>query len=218
MTATIRGLPPGRAGRMWLVRSLDVAQRGADLLEHKLRILITEEHDFSLRAERARREWEAAVAELDRWTMRAALISGERGFRLAGDGTDARVDITWRTTMGVNYPSTVACSIDDSGHPTFAPDNSALVGVEEAAHAAVRAGAEYAVATTALQSVRAEVQSTRRKLRAIRERWVPRLEAAKAALVFALDDQEHEEHVRLRWASGAAEEGGRSDDSHSGSR
>jgi V/A-type H+-transporting ATPase subunit D len=68
MTATIRGLPPGRAGRMWLVRRLDVAQRGADLLEHKLRILITEEHDFSLRAERARREWEAAVAELDRWT------------------------------------------------------------------------------------------------------------------------------------------------------
>jgi V/A-type H+-transporting ATPase subunit D len=59
------------------------------------------------------------------------------------------------------------------------------------------------VAATALRSVRAEVQATRRKLRAIRERWVPRLEAAKAALLVSLDDQEHEEHVRLRWAAAA---------------
>jgi len=203
MTVKIRGLPPGRAGRMWLVRRLDVAQRGGELLEHKLRILITEEHDFSLREERARRAWEDAVAEFDRWTLRAAVLSGERGFRLAGDGTDARVDIAWRTTMGVNYPATVECSMDDSGIPTFAPDNSALVSVHKAAHAAVQAGAEYAVAATALRSVRAEVQATRRKLRAIRERWVPRLEAAKAALLVSLDDQEHEEHVRLRWAAAA---------------
>ena len=91
MTARLRGLPPGRAGRMWLARRLAVAERGADLLEHKLRILVAEEQSFALLAERTQAEWEAAVRELDRWMLRAALLSGERGLRLASDGADAEV-------------------------------------------------------------------------------------------------------------------------------
>lgn len=214
MRERIRGLPPGRAGRMWLVRRLAVAERGGDLLEQKLRILLAEEQDFSLRAERAHAEWVQAVAELDRWTLRAAVLSGERGFRLAGDGATTRVDVTWRMTMGVRYPAAVDVEFHDESAASFSPDNSALVVVGPAAQRAVRCGAEYAVAATALESVRAEVVATRRTLRAIRERWVPRLERATAELLVALDDEEHAEHVRLRWASAAAEMGGAGHEAH----
>ena len=37
-TQAVRGQPPGRAGRVWLQRRLDVASRGATMLETKLRI------------------------------------------------------------------------------------------------------------------------------------------------------------------------------------
>lgn len=47
-----RRTPPGRAGRLRLRHSLDVAERGADLLERKLRILRAE-HERLLRAEAA---------------------------------------------------------------------------------------------------------------------------------------------------------------------
>jgi V/A-type H+-transporting ATPase subunit D len=201
MTARLRGLPPGRAGRMWLQRRLDVATRGSDLLEHKLRILLAEEQDFALRAERARVAWEAAVAELDLWTLRSALLSGERGVRLASDGAAADVDITWRLTMGVHYPAAAECSIPQPSPSAFQPDNSAVARVGSAAEQVVRAGADCAVTETALESVRAEIHSTRRKLRALRERWIPRLEEAQTRLLLALDDEEHDEHVRLRWAA-----------------
>jgi V/A-type H+/Na+-transporting ATPase subunit D len=218
MTRRIRGLPPGRAGRMWLVRRLAVARRGGDLLEQKLRILLSEEQDFALRAERARREWAASVAELDQWTLRAAVLSGERGFRLAGDGVATQVDVSWRMTMGVRYPATVDVAFAAGDRAAFSPDNSALIAARPAAERAVRAGAEYAVASTALDSVRAEVVATRRKLRAIRERWVPRLESAMADLLVTLDDEEHAEHVRLRWASGTAQTGGKRHEAHPAGR
>ena len=35
-------VPPGRAGRLWLQRRLQVARRGADLLDRKLRLLADE--------------------------------------------------------------------------------------------------------------------------------------------------------------------------------
>jgi V/A-type H+-transporting ATPase subunit D len=201
MTTRLRGLPPGRAGRMWLARRLDVATRGGDLLEQKLRILLSEEQDFALRAAHARVAWESAVAELDRWTLRSALLSGERAVRLASDGDAASVDITWRLTMGVHYPAAAACTIPEPGGSAFTPDNSAVAQATAAAARVAVSGADCAVAETALASVRSEARATRRKLRALRERWIPRLAAAQTTLLLALDDEEHDEHVRLRWAA-----------------
>ena len=204
MTARLRGLPPGRAGRMWLGRRLAVAERGADLLERKLRILVAEEQSFALLADRTQGEGEAAVRELDRWMLRAALLSGERGLRLACDGAEAEVQIEWRQTMGVRYPARSACRLPERVPTEPTPANTALVHAAAAAERAVRAGADQAVASTALIAVRAEIGSTRRQLRAVRDRWTPRLESARLALTIALDDQEHDEGVRLRWAAAPA--------------
>jgi V/A-type H+-transporting ATPase subunit D len=186
---------------MWLTRRLAVATRGGDLLENKLRILLAEQQNFALMAERTGAQWEATVVELEDWMMRSALLSGERGVRLASDGADAHVDIAWRLTMGVRYPAEAVTEIPLRQAPAFAPDNTALRHASAAAERAVTAGVDHAIATTALAAVGAEISSTRRQMRAIRERWIPRLQHELSALGRRLDDEEHDEHLRLRWAA-----------------
>ena len=206
MTSTVRGQPPGRAGLPWLARRTSMATRGSDLLERKLRILLAEEQAYALRAERTLADWERAGRELDRWMLASALISGERGLRLATDGADAAMDIDWHMTMGVRYPAGATCDL-----PTepggFAPDNTALRHARAAAQVAVRAAVDHAVAAAALAAIRTEVAGTRRQLRALQRRWLPRLEGAHARLLIQLDDMEHDEHVRLRWAADSVRAG-----------
>jgi V/A-type H+-transporting ATPase subunit D len=206
MTTTLRGLPPGRAGMPWLARRRAVAARGSDLLERKLRILRAEEQDYALRAERTAAAWEQESAELERWMLRSALLSGERGVRLATDGADAIAEIDWRLTMGVRYPADATCVLP-AELGGFTPDNTALHHASSAARRAVQAGVDHAVATAALAAIRAEIGSTRRQLRALEQRWLPRLESARAHLMIQLDDLEHDEHVRLRWAADSASTG-----------
>lgn len=207
MTARLRGLPPGRAGRLWLTRRLAVATRGGDLLENKLRILLAEQQNFTLMTERTSAEWEESTSDLERWMLQSALLSGERGVRLASDGSDANTDIAWRLTMGVRYPAEAVTQIPPRQPPAFPPDNTALLHASAAAERAVRAGVDHAVATAALTAVEREITSTRRQLRAIRERWIPRLQSGLFGLVRTLDDQEHDEHVRLRWAANPSRAG-----------
>ena len=201
MGATVRGQPPGRAGLMWLARRDAVATRGADLLERKLRILLAEEKDYALLEERTRAEWGRAVGELDVWMLRSALVSGQRAVRLAGDGASCQVEVTWQLTMGVRYPTSATCTIREPPASGFTPDNSALREAVPVAQRAIRAGVDHAVASAAHAAVVAEIAATRRQLRALRERWIPRLEMAHRSLLVTLDDQEHDEHVRLRWAA-----------------
>ena len=205
MTSGVRGQPPGRAGLPWLARRRAMATRGSDLLERKLRILLAEEQDYALRAERTEAEWSAAARDLEVWMLRSALISGERAVRLATDGATAQVEVDWRLTMGVRYPADATCTAPAAGG--FQPDNSALHAASEAADRAVRSAVDHAVASSALAAIRTEITATRRQLRALEQRWLPRLDAAQSRLLIQLDDLEHDEHVRLRWAADAARTG-----------
>ncbi|MEZ5115004.1 MAG: V-type ATP synthase subunit D [Candidatus Nanopelagicales bacterium] len=202
MTGRVRGLPPGRAGRTWLRRRRGVAAHGADLLEQKLRALAAEETGFALRAERSRVAWEEAVAELDQWVLRSVLLGAERGIRLAGDGADTAVEVEWRVTMGVRYPASASCRVARADAECAPEATAALIPAAQAAERAVLAAVDHAVASAALTAVRDEIAATRRRRRALTERWIPRLDAASAELTVALEDQEHEEQVRLRWAAG----------------
>lgn len=203
MTAPVHGQPPGRAGRMWLDRRIAVATRGGSLLEQKLRILLDLQERYALLTERTQVEWVEAVRELDLWTTRAGLVSGQRGLRMACDGDPAQVDVAWHLTMGVRHPSDASVALPE-GRPTDAvPDSAALLAAREAARRAVRAGVDQAVAGTALAAVRAEIVATRRQLRAVQTRWLPRLEEARRVLGMALDDQERDEALRLRWSADA---------------
>ena len=103
--------PPGRAGRLWLVRRLAVARRGADLLDRKHRILLAEPARLRDAAARTAAEWDRCCADAGRWLLRASLLGGERAIRLAADGSAADVTISYGITMGVRHPDSATCRI-----------------------------------------------------------------------------------------------------------
>lgn len=200
MTA-VRGQPPGRTGRVWLQRRLQVADRGSTLLETKMRILATEQQRFSLLAQRTERRWQQAVADAERWMARASVLGGRRALRFADDGQRARVLLSWDTTMGVSYPSGSRVVLPDPLPDAPTPAGAALVRAREAYRAAAVAAVEHAAATAAVSAVEQEMAATRRRLRAIEDRWIPRLEQASRTVTEALEEQEREEGMRMRWAA-----------------
>ncbi|GGR84017.1 hypothetical protein GCM10010269_23930 [Streptomyces humidus] len=205
----VRRTPPGRAGRLRLRHSLDVAGRGADLLEQKLRILRSE-HQRLLRAqEAAALAWRDLVSEAEGWLLRGLLLGGEAALDSAAAGLGAcDVTVRWTVSMGVRRPADVTTSVPVRPPAAAAPSNTALVHAEAAYGRAVRAAAEYAAARAATALVGAEVVGTRHRVRALRRHWIPRLREALARADLALEQAEHEDTVRRRWAARAAGGGG----------
>lgn len=191
-------VPPGRAGRLWLVRRLETARRGADLLDRKLRILEGELARLQSVAAESAALWEQRQAEARVWLLRAAVLTGERAIRLADDGQTAEITVQYTTTMGLRYPDQVACAIPDAA--TW--DSPVIGGVRRAHRAALAAAARHAVAAAAATTVETEVRTTRYRLRAVQDRWIPRLEQALTEVTFALEELEREDAARLRLADG----------------
>jgi V/A-type H+-transporting ATPase subunit D len=196
----LHGLPPGRTGRLWLRRRLATAERGAALLDRKLRILRAEQERLRELVGRTGPRWAAACAAADTWLVRAAILSGQRGIRLSTGGEPARVTLNWQTVMGVRYPA----AAERSPAARSAVTQSGTVALSEAASAyaeAVHAGVAHAAATAALRAVDGEIEATFRRLRAIADRWIPRLEEALGELTQRLEEVERDETARLRWAT-----------------
>ena len=189
-------MPPGRAGRLWLTRRLQVARRGADLLDRKLRILQAE-LDRAARPRRRPPRSGTAAAEAERWLLRAAMLGGQRAVRLAADGQPADGDdplspSPWESAT----PPSATCVI-----PAAATwDGPALAAARQAHRAALAAAVQHAAAAEALRVIEAETLATRYRLRAIKDRWIPRLEQALAEVTFALEEQELADAARLRLA------------------
>ncbi|CAM5538266.1 MULTISPECIES: V-type ATP synthase subunit D [Streptomyces] len=194
--------PPGRAGRLRLRHGLDVAERGAELLEQKLRILRSE-HQRLLRAEQeAARAWRELLAEAESWLLRGLLLGGEQALDSTAAGIGAaEVTVHWATSMGVRRPEAASLSVPARPSTAAAPTNTALVHAEAAYGRAVRAAAEYAAAHAAAQLVGAEVGSTGHRVRALRRHWIPRLREALDRSDLALEQAEREDGVRRRWAA-----------------
>lgn len=199
MTARLT-VPPGRAGRLWLVQRLETARRGADLLDRKLRILRTELARQRDEAARAAEAWNRCQAAAEEWLLRARLLGGQRAIRLADDGAAADVAISYTTSMGIRFPASVACAIP---HPATW-DAPVLRQARQAHGAALAAGVRHAAAAAALRIMEAETTATQYRLRAVRDRWIPRLEAALAEVTFAIEELERADAARLRRAAAAA--------------
>jgi V/A-type H+/Na+-transporting ATPase subunit D len=189
-------VPPGRAGRLWLTRRLQVARRGADLLDRKLRILQAELARFREAEARTAAEWDRCCADAERWLLRASMLGGQRAVRLAADGQAAVVTIPYTVTMGVRHPAIPACAIPAS----VTWDGPAMARTRQAHATALQAAVRHAAAAEALRVIEAEVRATRYRLRAIEDRWIPRLEQALAEVTFALEEQELADAARLRLA------------------
>ncbi|MFJ8113323.1 V-type ATP synthase subunit D [Streptomyces sp. NPDC096132] len=197
-----RPAPPGRAGRLRLRHSLDVAERGADLLEQKLRILRAE-HERLLNAEKkAAGAWRDLLSEAEDWLLRGLLLGGEQALDTAAEGVGpAEVTVRWTTSMGVRHPATATAFVPARPLTAAAPGNTALVHAEAAYGRALRAAAEYAAAHAAAELLGTEVISTRHRVRALRRHWIPRLREALDRADLALEQAEHEDGVRRRWAA-----------------
>jgi V/A-type H+/Na+-transporting ATPase subunit D len=197
MTRPRLSVPPGRAGRIWLVQRLETARRGADLLDRKLRILQGELTRRQAAAAETEARWDRCQAEAQAWLLRAALLGGQRAITLADDGQRAAVTIDYELAMGVRYPSRAACAFPSP----VTWDGPVVARTRQAHRAALAAAAEHAAAAAAVRVVDAEVRATRYRLRAIQDRWIPALDQALADVTFALEEQERSDAARLRLAS-----------------
>jgi V/A-type H+/Na+-transporting ATPase subunit D len=190
-------VPPGRAGRLWLTRRLQLARRGADLLDRKLRILQAELARFREADARTAAEWDRSCADAEQWLLRALMLGGERAVRLGADGQLATVTIPYAVTMGVRHPASPACL----SPAAVTWDGPTLKATRQAHAAALAAAVQHAAAAEALRVLEAEALATRYRLRAIEDRWIPRLEQALAEVTFALEEQELADAARLRLAA-----------------
>jgi V/A-type H+/Na+-transporting ATPase subunit D len=204
MTAPRLAVPPGRAGRIWLVRRLETSRRAADLLDRKLRILLSELDRLQAAAVETAAQWDRCQGEARTWLLRAALLGGERAVRLADDGQVADVRVSYETTIGIRYPAMAAYTVP----PALTWDSPVLAGARQAHRAALAAAARHAAVTASVRMIDDEVRVTRYRLRAVQDRWIPGLEQALADVTFAIEELERADAARLRLASAPARPSG----------
>lgn len=200
-------IPPGRAGRTWLVRRLEIARRGVDVLEEKRRVLLRERERLEPLVQEAEAAWRKRSAEADGWLERAAVLSGDRRLRLARQAVraPATVDVRWRNSLGVVVPEPPVLELPPAADVVRIGGSAALPVAADRHREALEAGVRLAALRYAHDAVWRELEQTTLRLRAIERRWIPRHRDALAALSLALDEIEREDLARARWASDNAD-------------
>jgi V/A-type H+-transporting ATPase subunit D len=201
--AELRHVPPGRAGRLWLDQRLHAGRRAADLLDRKLKVLRVELERFERQRDGAEQRWRAAWRAADTWGLRGVMSAGVRELRLATPATSAEVRVRWDSIMGLRYPADADCEPAHISPVDRGPAAAALIEAMAAYQEALRAAAALGAASAACWVIDAEIGQTRRRLRAITNRWIPRLESRLWRLRQELDETEREETFRRRRAASA---------------
>ena len=203
-------IPPGRAGRIWLVGRLEIARRGAELLDRKRQALLRERRRVRGEAEAAQEAWQQAAAVAATWSSRAAILDGAARLELLARHarTPAWLQLSWRNLMGARLPTIESLAAPDPPSlSAFGGSSAAVLAGHACADAAV-AAARYAVARRAELELSVELQRASRRLRALQERWIPQHEAALAQLDLVLDESQREQAARARWATRRPQPGG----------
>ena len=205
-TIVVRGVPeqvpPGRAGRLWLRGRLAAARRSMELLDRKRQLLRRDRERLAILREETYRRWVASCKEAETWGLRAAMLGGSADVMLSSATVAgrARVEVTWRNTMGVRHPEDPRCELPALGPADSAASNAAVAPAAASYRRALEAGVARAVADTSFAVLDAELHATERRLRAIERRRVPLLEDGLRRLELHLDELEREERVVTRWA------------------
>jgi V/A-type H+-transporting ATPase subunit D len=196
---TIRGLPPGRAGRLWLERRIGVARRAADVLDRRLRILAAHQARLEADAGSAEVGWRARHTEAETWLLRVAVLGQRRGIRTAAaDRPEAEVELGREVIAGVTYAVLVRFTVGEP-EPSAAPAATAAADpAARACAAALEAAVRYALTDAAARAVRTEAEQTRVRRRAVEDRWLPRLEERLHTVNAELDEQERAEAASQR--------------------
>lgn len=188
-------VPPGRAGRLWLVHRLAVAGRGADLLRRKLVLLRAERDRLRAEAEAAAAGWREAARRADLQGERAALLAGTPALTAAAPAGRADVTAVPVTLMALRYPGAVRCVLPAPDPDRPLTGSAAVVEAERAYRDALPAAARRAAALAALRAVEAELASTGQRVRAIERHWIPRLRDALARVELDLEESERADAI-----------------------
>lgn len=196
-------VPPGRAGRLWLLRRLEVGRRGAEVLEQKRGTLLRERLRLAGELADATADWERASAAAAAWNARASAAAGPRAMRLVAlrQGGTATVTVTRQNVVGVVIP--VSAVVEGNTPAADASTGGAAVRLAAEAHAeALFAAAAVGALGAAHEAIETELGRTVRRLRAIEHRWLPAHEAELRRLELALEESERADIAGARWAVG----------------
>ena len=194
-------IPPGRAGRIWLVGRLEIGRRGAELLDRKRHALLRERERVRAEAADARAAWEEAATQAALWSDRMAVLDGAGRLELLARHVHekASLEVSWSNLMGARIPAIEAAAVPDPPAIAALGGSSAAVIAARSCCEGVRAAARYAVAQRAERELTDELARDGRRLRALQDRWIPQHEAALARLDLALDESQREQAARVRW-------------------
>lgn len=200
-------VPPGRAGRPWLLHRLEVARRATDVLRQKRQALLQRQRELAAQLAAAKAEWDASAREAADWLARATVLSGMRHLRLAAfhRGGTASVRVRWRNSLGVVHPVDAEVDLPAPIDVAALGGSSTVALAVDAHRRALEVAARYAAARSAHDRVSRELARTSRRVRAIERRWIPQHERALGALELGLDEVEREEAGRVRWVRQRAE-------------
>lgn len=81
------------------------------------------------------------------------------------------------------------------------PGGAAVVRAAQAYRIALRTAVQLAALLAARRTIDTEIAITRRRIRSLRQHWIPRLTEALAQVEFELAEQERAESIRHRWAA-----------------
>lgn len=198
--------PPGRAGRPWLQHRLELARRGAELLDEKFRALTRERQRLEPLVVDARSEWHRRAQEAGRWLTRALVLGGERQLSIVRPpaAAPADVEVHWRTILGVRLPTDARISTRPDPELSARGANAALLVAADAHRRALEAATRLAVLDGALHRVADELRATALRRNAVQRRWIPAHEAALATLEVTLEELEREDGIRVRWVTGGS--------------
>ena len=195
-------VPPGRAGRLWLLARVASAARSTELLDRKRQLLRRELATLEIARTERRQAWEIACAEAERWGLRANVLGGADDVILAARqrGGQARVEVTWLNTMGVLHPGEPIGRFPDLDPLHGAAANGAVAPAAEAYRRALQAAVAHGAAERSHRLLQAELVATERRRRALEHHRLPFLTRALRNLELRLDELEREERVVVRWA------------------
>jgi V/A-type H+-transporting ATPase subunit D len=185
---------------LWVRRRLATARRGTDLLDHQLRLLLGERERLALRSAQGEADWHRSAREAAALLRRGGAVAGRSGVRAGHQVPTAVVTIERREVMGVSYPADATVTFPDPSPGAPWAGDAALDAAASACREALAAAAHHAVTEAALRRLDAEIAAIRRRVRALKDRYVPRLEEQEAAVSAALEEAERADAVRLRWA------------------
>jgi V/A-type H+-transporting ATPase subunit D len=195
-------VPPGRAGRLWLLGRVASARRSVELLDRKRKLLQREHSRLAGLCDETRERWETTCVDGEKWGLWATVLGGVSDVALAAAAVAGRasVELTWRNTMGVPHPDVSRSEPAVLASAEAAAANAAVAPAAAAYRRALEAAVAHAAADLSRRVVNAELRATERRQRAIERHRLPALEEALARLELRLDEMERDERVVARWA------------------